>query len=34
MTASKECAVCGAAYVGASCPNCGARDVVEDEADA
>lgn len=30
--AIKICAVCGCPYVGASCPNCGSREV-EDEED-
>ena len=29
--ASKICAVCGCPYVGASCPNCGSKEVEEDD---
>ena len=29
--ATKICAVCGCPYVGASCPNCGSKEVEEDE---
>lgn len=29
----KVCAVCGAPYVGNSCPNCGSREVEEDGDD-
>ena len=32
MAEKKACAVCGCPYVGASCPNCGSREV-EDEVD-
>lgn len=27
----KTCAQCGAPYVGSSCPNCGSREVEEDD---
>ena len=30
MIATKICAVCGCPYVGASCPNCGSKEVEEE----
>lgn len=31
MAKFKTCAMCGAPYVGTCCPNCGSREVEEDE---
>lgn len=31
MMEVKVCVVCGCPYVGASCPNCGSREVEEEE---
>ena len=28
---TKVCAVCGCPYVGASCPNCGSKEVEEED---
>ena len=30
MAEKKVCAVCGAPYVGASCPNCGSKETEEE----